>query len=199
MTGHPEYPEPVVDNPQPLCTSFALEELPAVRRCTANHAQQWGLEGAALDGFVLAVNEVLSNAITHGGGQGQVQLWAEGQQVRCQVTDQGPGMTDPPSPFPPALSAPSGRGLWMAQQLCQVSIRTGPGGTVVNLAADLTVPHREPPSQPVRYLPCWTSGPPERPVPPGIVSPQQATRSPVSLSRQRLRPAQRPGAGHEAG
>ena len=49
-----------------------------------------------VDGRVLAVNEVMTNVVRHGGGIGQLRLWL-GRELRCQIIDHGSGFD--PDPF----------------------------------------------------------------------------------------------------
>ncbi len=84
--------------------------------------------------LVIAVNEVATNSIRHGGGSGVVLVWNEPGSLVCEIRDSGE-ITDPlvgrrrPSP-----DSAGGRGLWIANQLCDlVQIRSGAGGSVVRL------------------------------------------------------------------
>ncbi|MFI5494428.1 ATP-binding protein [Actinoplanes sp. NPDC051859] len=99
-----------------------------------------GLLGDRLDGFVLAVNEVITNVVLHAGGSGRLRLTRTATAVWCTVTDRGPGI---PEQFrrPPAVPggfADGGRGIWLAYQLCdEVTMATGPIGTTLGLRIDL--------------------------------------------------------------
>jgi serine/threonine-protein kinase RsbW len=123
---------------QPLLTElFDRQLVTAVRHAVTRLSRRAGLVGQRLDDFVLAVNEVMTNAIRHAGGSGALTLWCQNETLHCEVTDDGPGIPgdqigDRPAPPPLAMS---GRGLWLARQLCDnVSITTGPRGTIVRLA-----------------------------------------------------------------
>jgi len=121
-------------SPDPLMTAFDLTVMSELRRCTADHARAYGLSGPDLDGFVLAVNEIMANVVAHGGGQGHLYLWAEGDRVHCRISDTGPGIADPDlSPRRPPPQSAGGRGLWMAGQFCHLDIHTSPRGTTVDL------------------------------------------------------------------
>ncbi|MBN1173924.1 MAG: ATP-binding protein [Micromonosporaceae bacterium] len=124
-----------------LQATFDLDQLSALRRTTSQRAQACGLAGQALDEFVLAVNEIVSNAIAHGGGAGELRMWCDGDQLRCQVRDRGPGISPGclATPRPP-LSADGGRGLWMASQFCHLDVQTGPQGTAVEISTPLQRP-----------------------------------------------------------
>jgi anti-sigma regulatory factor (Ser/Thr protein kinase) len=87
-----------------------------------------------VDDLVLAVSEVASNSIRHGGGKGSLTMWdgSEGA-VQAEVGDAG-CISDPlVGRYPPGPDADVS-GLWLVNQLCDlVEIRTGPGGTRVRL------------------------------------------------------------------
>jgi anti-sigma regulatory factor (Ser/Thr protein kinase) len=123
-----------------LCAAFARGRITFVRRAVAEHAACEGLTGRGLEDFVLAVNEITTNAVVHGGGRGRLRLWSHAGRLWCEVTDEGPGL--PPGWMadmrPPAGYAECGRGLWLTRMLCdQITIVSGPRGTTVTFAAAL--------------------------------------------------------------
>jgi anti-sigma regulatory factor (Ser/Thr protein kinase) len=88
-----------------------------------------------LDDFVMAVNEIMTNSIRHGGGRARLTLWTDDPHLVCQVADSG-HITDPlAGRLAPPAAATSGRGLWLANHLCDlVQIRSSAAaGTVVRL------------------------------------------------------------------
>lgn len=72
--------------------------------------------GARLDAFVVAVNELVTNAGRHGGGSGRMELRHHGDVLTCDVVDHGPGMEGMVVRLPSPTEV-GGRGLWLAQQL----------------------------------------------------------------------------------
>ncbi|MET0423640.1 MAG: ATP-binding protein [Actinoplanes sp.] len=95
-----------------------------------------GLGGDRLHGFVLAVNEVVTNVVLHAGGQGRVVVWLAGGSAWCTVTDSGPGIPKHLLAVPdvPEAFEVGGRGIWLAHQLCdEVTVATGPIGTTIGL------------------------------------------------------------------
>jgi anti-sigma regulatory factor (Ser/Thr protein kinase) len=87
---------------------------------------------------VLAVNEVAGNGLRHGRPPVRVTLWATPAHIWCDVTDSGPGITDPlagytpPDPFRPAEH---GAGLWITRRLCdEVTTALGRTDFTVRLA-----------------------------------------------------------------
>ena len=85
--------------------------------------------------LTVAVNEVATNALKHAGGRARVRFWTETAQVICEVSDSGPGFSDPfTGHVPPSGREAPGWGLWTARQLCDlVQLRSGDDGTVVRL------------------------------------------------------------------
>jgi anti-sigma regulatory factor (Ser/Thr protein kinase) len=122
---------------------FGRDEIAVVRHEVADRLAAAGLTGERLQGFVLAVNEVITNVVLHAGGQGRVVLWLAGGSAWCTVTDSGPGI---PAPYlrPPEMPAAfevGGRGIWLAHQLCdEVTVATGPIGTTIGLRIALPRP-----------------------------------------------------------
>jgi anti-sigma regulatory factor (Ser/Thr protein kinase) len=120
---------------------FTERDLPALRRGVAAHAGRTGLAAGRVTDLVLIVSELASNAIRHGGGSGRLRLWVSPDGVRCQVTDEGPGLPHP-SALPrqrPAATAAGGRGLWLVLTFADTfTIDSGQrGGTVATATLDL--------------------------------------------------------------
>jgi anti-sigma regulatory factor (Ser/Thr protein kinase) len=51
-----------------------------------------GLARADADRFALAVHETMANAVQHGGGNGQLLLWARDRRLWCEISDHGVGI-----------------------------------------------------------------------------------------------------------
>jgi serine/threonine-protein kinase RsbW len=139
----------LIHEPAPplLSREFTRAQVTAVRHTVTRLAAASGLAGRRLEDFALAVNELVTNAVRHAGGQGRLRLWRADGKLCCEVTDDGPGIPKEriePS-APPPVSATDGRGLWLVSRLCDdVSIATGPAGTTVRIAAMLSGPHLAP-------------------------------------------------------
>ena len=113
---------------------FEAGDLRAVRRFISAQAAASGLHPHGIDDLVLAANEIVTNSIRHGGGAGVVRLWGEPDVIVCEVRD--PGRVDDPlaGRIVPQAPAESGRGLWMANHLCDlVQLWSGTSGTIVRL------------------------------------------------------------------
>ena len=94
--------------------------------------------------YLLGVDEVLVNAMTHGGGPATMRMWAVHDRVVTTVTDPGPGFDDPyrgytTRPRRGDEDTPE-LGLWLARQMCdELSFRHDREGFTVRLSADLDV------------------------------------------------------------
>lgn len=119
---------------------FGREEITTVRHEVSRRLSAAGLGGDRLQGFVLAVNEVVTNVVLHAGGHGRIVLWLAGGSAWCAVTDSGPGIPARylSRPAAPAAFEVGGRGIWLAYQLCdEVTMATGPIGTTIGLRIGL--------------------------------------------------------------
>jgi anti-sigma regulatory factor (Ser/Thr protein kinase) len=136
-------PEPLTEAAPAMSTVFDRGQLSAIRQAVGRYATACGLTGQRLDGFILAVNEIVTNAVAHGGGQGWLRLWTVDAALTCEVRDRGPGIPAEylNGPVRPPPNAVRGRGLWLARQLCDlVSITAGPKGTTVRMVTALPLP-----------------------------------------------------------
>ena len=124
-------PEPP---PEAESCSFDQHGLSALRRLVASRAADAGFSTEMAEDLELAVDEVASNSVTHGGGDGVFKIWREGKALICEVADRG--MIEGPlvGREAPSAGQRGGYGLWLANQLCDlVQIRTFPSGSVVRL------------------------------------------------------------------
>lgn len=125
-------PQPPETDPVATVTVWAHDDLSAARRL----AEQVGCAATALDrdsvdGFVIAVNEVIDNALRHGRPPVELVLWAHATALSCLVVDRGAGIANPLSGYRyPELGEPAG--LWVARQFCEeLVIRDSGCGTQV--------------------------------------------------------------------
>ncbi|SDC98873.1 Anti-sigma regulatory factor (Ser/Thr protein kinase) [Geodermatophilus telluris] len=90
-----------------------------------------------LEDFLLAVDEMTSNAVRHGTLPAGLRLWTAPGRVVATVRDSGSGLDDPFAGYGPAHGADlshGGMGLWLARQLCDhVAIRRDADGVSVRL------------------------------------------------------------------
>jgi anti-sigma regulatory factor (Ser/Thr protein kinase) len=113
--------------------TFGPSDLAAVRALVSRHARAAGIEARGAE-LVTALNEVATNSIRHGGGSGTLRVWQEDSTLLCEIRDSGRFDKPLADRERPSQSASAPRGLWLANQLCDlVQIRTLAGGTVVRL------------------------------------------------------------------
>jgi anti-sigma regulatory factor (Ser/Thr protein kinase) len=113
---------------------FGIADLGEVRHRVAAAAERAGMDPRGVADFVTAVSELAANSVMHGGGSGTMRLWREGESLLAEVEDRG-RIEDPlVGRVRPEISQEGGRGLWLANQLCDlVQIRSGAWGTRVRL------------------------------------------------------------------
>jgi hypothetical protein len=77
---------------------------------------------------------IAANSVMHGGGSGTLRLWRENGSLLTEVKDRGTIEEPLVGRLRPGISQEGGRGLWLANQLCDlVQIRSGANGTTVRL------------------------------------------------------------------
>ena len=64
-------------------------DLAPVRRLVERHARRAGLGEERTVDLVLAANEIAANTISHTAGGGVIHVWHTGEEILCQVHDQG--------------------------------------------------------------------------------------------------------------
>ncbi|SCE80882.1 Anti-sigma regulatory factor (Ser/Thr protein kinase) [Micromonospora viridifaciens] len=132
-----------------IAEAFDQAQVTELRHSVASCAYAAGLCGQRLDDFVLAVNELITNAVRHGGGQGWLRLWRQAGALACEVADHGRGisahqLSDRNRPAPDTAG---GWGLWLARELSDTMVvDTGAAGTTVRITAALI--SRQPAAQP---------------------------------------------------
>ena len=140
-----EAPQPFAGSlPEPGCEfevlQFSGDSLGQVRHSLGTWAESQGLDGDGAEELVLAVNEIAANSIRHGGGSGTMRRWRENGTLLCEVRDTGHIRAPLTGRVRPPAEAISGRGVWLANQLCDlVQIRSAPTGSVVRVHKHLPV------------------------------------------------------------
>ena len=113
---------------------FGAHALGAVRRFTMERATLEGLSDVEATDLVLAVNEIATNSLCHGGGGGVLRVWSEDDSVIAEVSDAGYFSQPLVGRVKPMVQRENGRGMWLANQLCNlVQLRSSPEGTVVRV------------------------------------------------------------------
>jgi anti-sigma regulatory factor (Ser/Thr protein kinase) len=118
--------------------SFDDRRLRGCRAFVERHAARARLGVERSAEFAVAVNEIATNSVVHGGGSGTLRTWQDGRDLICEVADNGM-ITDPlEGRRRPRPDATHGRGLWLANHLCDlVQVRSGPAGVRVRLQVNL--------------------------------------------------------------
>jgi anti-sigma regulatory factor (Ser/Thr protein kinase) len=125
----------------PRVLPFGEGDLGELRHFVSDWAGEQTLAREPVEELVLAVNEIATNSIRHGGGSGTLRLWREDEVLLCEVRDAG-HIRDPMLGLvePDGLAATS-RGLWIANQFCDlVQIRSSQDGSVVRMHKRLGSP-----------------------------------------------------------
>lgn len=127
------YARPLPDRPDDVaCLPFQRGGLGYLRAYVAAWARGAGLGDRSAASLVTAVNEVATNSLLHGGGQGELRMWTDGGSLLCEVCDHG-YLTQPMAGrLPPAED--DGAGLWLANQLADlVQIHSAAGRTAIRI------------------------------------------------------------------
>jgi anti-sigma regulatory factor (Ser/Thr protein kinase) len=108
----------------------------AVRRRVKQAAADAEIEPRRAADLVAAASELAANSVVHGGGTGTMYLWREVDHLLIDFEDRGTIEEPLAGRLPPTTDQRSGRGLWLANQLCDlVQIRSGALGTTVRVQA----------------------------------------------------------------
>jgi anti-sigma regulatory factor (Ser/Thr protein kinase) len=116
--------------------SFDRAGLISLRNAVAAHVGRLGLPEETVAHVVLAVYELASNAVRHGGGRGRLRMSVDDGVLRCAVHDEGAGFPDPgrAGRVRPDPTASGGRGLWLVRCVSdRLEIRTDPAGMVATV------------------------------------------------------------------
>jgi anti-sigma regulatory factor (Ser/Thr protein kinase) len=119
---------------EPVELEFTREDLRTLRGAVATFAADALFARERIDDLVLAVDELATNSVYHGGGRGRLRMWREGATLQCEVSDRGSFVEPLVGRIQPTPEQWKGRGLWLANQLCDlVQIRSDDAGSVVRL------------------------------------------------------------------
>ncbi len=119
---------------------FDAGTLTEVRAFVHRTAAEMGLSRDRATDLAIAAHEAATNSVRHGGGSGAARMWREDQtreeqMVVCEVRDSGRIVDPLVGRVRPDVDQAGGRGLWIVNQLCDLSqVRTSASGTVVRMS-----------------------------------------------------------------
>lgn len=137
LAGHlrEELPEPPI---APTSLSFEARDLGTVRHIVAGCGNEAGLDHRRMADLVIAIDEVATNSILHGGGRGTLRFWSHARSLVFEIKDRGHIDELLVGRQRPALGQHSGHGLWLVNELCDlVELRSSSAGTTVRLHMSL--------------------------------------------------------------
>ena len=132
----PQLAEPLPDPPAGVeAHEITHGSLADLRAHVAAEAERAGLSRPRTLDLVLAVHEIATNSLRHGGGRGSLRIWSEADTLICDVRDHGRIAQQPlVGRVRPVLGQAGGWGLWLSNQLIDlVQLRELPDGSVVRL------------------------------------------------------------------
>jgi anti-sigma regulatory factor (Ser/Thr protein kinase) len=115
--------------------------LRALRSAVHAHAADLAMSERQLSHLLIIVSELASNVIRHAGGRGRLRLRRTGRTLRCEVSDDGPGIVDADrlGMAAPEIEALAGRGIWIVRQFADdLTIVTGSHGTTITAVMTLS-------------------------------------------------------------
>ena len=118
--------------------AFGRDGLHDLRGLVVAQAETAVLSRERTTDLVLATSELAANSVRHGGGYGTSRFWREPETLVVEVADSGRIEQPLVGRLRPTPTQTGGRGLWMANQVCDlVRIRSGGAGTAVRLHMSL--------------------------------------------------------------
>ncbi|MFB7325295.1 MULTISPECIES: anti-sigma factor RsbA family regulatory protein [unclassified Streptomyces] len=126
------YNEPLPPVPDALSFSFTEQTLSQARHVAVAEGARLGPAAARLEDLALSVAELTTNSVVHGGGSGELRVWAQDGCVLCEVRDKG-RLDDPLAGRRPVPRGQrGGRGLLLVNLVADlVRVHSGVEGTTV--------------------------------------------------------------------
>jgi serine/threonine-protein kinase RsbW len=127
-----------------LDTMFDSGTLRALRADVQASASRVGFPDHRVEDMVLAIHELVANAVQHGAGAGRLRIWALAGTLHCQIDDGARAFDDPADPedvkAAPTKNSSSpngvnawtipGHGLWVVRQVADnLRVTSSPQGT----------------------------------------------------------------------
>jgi anti-sigma regulatory factor (Ser/Thr protein kinase) len=134
-------PAEPLENTPPRLWARDIADFIALRHAVAAELATVDAPRDAVEDYLLAVDEMTSNAVRHGKPPVSLRLWVGQNRIVCSIDDHGPGFDDPFAGYGPAHGddlSRGGMGLWLARQLCDhVDISGDDDGVHVRLTIRL--------------------------------------------------------------
>jgi anti-sigma regulatory factor (Ser/Thr protein kinase) len=134
-------PEEPLESTPPRLWARDVADFIGLRHAVAAELATVAAPRDAIEDYLLAVDEMSSNAVRHGGPPVSLRLWVGDDRIVCTIDDHGPGFDDPFAGYGPAHGedlSRGGMGLWLARQLCDhVDISGDEDGAHVRLTIRL--------------------------------------------------------------
>ena len=119
----------------PYAVRFTVGDLRQMRRVVAEWAAQAGLPHLRAADFMIAVNEIATNAVRYGSPVAQLELKVAGAAAQAEVRDSGHWPSGPARTPDPSRG---GMGLRLARQVCDdVAVCCRASGSMVILRMNL--------------------------------------------------------------
>ena len=113
---------------------FAADDLFELRQLVSSWASREALALVPAEELVLAVHEIATNSVRHGGGMGMLRLWRTSDALVCEIQDAGYIRDPQRARSRPGGEAHESRGLWIADQICDlVEIASSQRGSQVRV------------------------------------------------------------------
>lgn len=119
-----------------LDQAFDVHTLHELRKAVLAEATTAGMSGDRALDVMLAMHELAANAVCHGGGAGRALMSVVDGELRCLVSDAGPGSPNGDARGRGAdatsWAVRPGHGLWMVRNAAdRFSVASGLGGSRV--------------------------------------------------------------------
>jgi len=129
LLAGPTLPRPPGGAPA-MC--FGVDRLHDVRVTVHRLAAEHGIDARRAADLELAISEIATNSVLHGGGRGRLRWWVDDGALVCEVVDGGRVIDPLAGRRRPNPASIGGYGLWLANSICDlVQIRSSSTGTTV--------------------------------------------------------------------
>jgi anti-sigma regulatory factor (Ser/Thr protein kinase) len=133
-------PDPL-EATEPMLEIADPTDLGRLRQEVRGELESSALATDAVDDLVVAVTEIVTNALTHGRPPVRVRLWTSATRLLFTVTDHGAGFDDPFAGYMAPTAGDNltdgGMGLWAARQLCdRMDLYRTPEGFTVRVVLE---------------------------------------------------------------